>query len=61
LNRNCPTCRLFRVFLLGVGGAVAGIWLAPRIGYHQPDMLLPAAIGVLVALAIGGLFTRPRP
>jgi hypothetical protein len=49
-----------RVLLLGAGGALAGIWLAPRFGHDGPDMIMPATIGLLVALGIGMLLFNPR-
>jgi hypothetical protein len=60
VSKTCPTCRLFRVFLLGGGGALLGAWLAPRFGYGSDELLMPAVVGVLVALGVGALIFAPR-
>lgn len=60
MSRPCSRCRLFRIFLLGVGGALLGAWLAPRFGFAGDELLTPSIIGLLAALAVGVLIFSPR-
>lgn len=60
MSKPCTTCRLFRVFLLGSGGALLGAWLAPHFGYASNELLMPSTVGALLALALGAWIFSPR-
>lgn len=60
LNTACPACRFIRVVLLGAAGALAGAWLGPRLGSPQDQLILPATLGALAALALGVILFRSR-
>lgn len=57
----CTFCRFLRVVLIGCIGALAGAWLAPRLGFDQQELIMPATLGALAALAFGAWVFRPRP
>jgi len=57
---GCTLCRFLRVVVLGAAGAIAGAWLAPRLGFDERELIMPATLGALAALALGVLMFRPR-
>jgi uncharacterized membrane protein YeaQ/YmgE (transglycosylase-associated protein family) len=60
VSGGCSICRFLRVVLLGSAGAIAGAWLAPRLGFDERELIMPATLGALAALALGVLIFRPR-
>lgn len=60
MRQSCTLCRFVRVLLLGAVGALTGAWLAPSLGYSPKDLIMPATLGVLVALGLGILLFRGR-
>ena len=60
MTGGCGICRFLRVLLIGAAGALAGAWLAPRLGFAEHDLIMPATLGVLVALALGLVLFRGR-
>lgn len=60
MNAGCPACRFLRVLLLGSAGALGGAWLAPRLGLPADQLIMPATLGALAALALGVMLFRDR-
>lgn len=50
---NCALCRFLRILLLGAAGALGGSWLALQMGVARDQLIMPATLGVLVALGLG--------
>ena len=60
MSSRCTICRFLRVVLLGSAGAIAGAWLAPRLGFSERELIMPATLGALAALAVGVMLFRQR-
>lgn len=60
MKQRCGVCDFLRVVLLGSGGAIAGAWLAPRLGLDEHQLIMPATVGALLVLGLGALIMRLR-
>lgn len=60
MKPTCTACQFLRVVLTGCAGALAGAWLAPRLGFDEHELIMPATLGALAALAVGALIFRKR-
>lgn len=55
---SCQFCQSVRVVLFGGIGAAGGAWLALRWGVDRDQLLMPATVGALIALAIAVLVSK---
>jgi uncharacterized membrane protein YeaQ/YmgE (transglycosylase-associated protein family) len=60
VRQTCHLCLFLRVVLLGAAGAIGAAWLAPRLGFDERQLIMPAVIGALAALGLAALLFRPR-
>lgn len=61
MARRCATCRFLRVVLLGCAGALAASWIALQLGVDRGQLIMPATVGALLALALGVLLSKRSP
>ncbi len=55
---TCRACRFLRIVLLGGAGALAASWIALTAGIDRGQLIMPATLGVLVALGLGVLLSK---
>lgn len=60
MRQTCHLCLFLRVVLLGSAGAIGAAWLAPRLGFDEHALIMPATVGALLALGLGALLFGPR-